>query len=248
MHFKYSFYLIIFILLNCFTAAFAEDNKMTVEQFQKMLDCQKEAIKRVDITNGQPLFDVKVADKEVHQLVDVNSADRKKLIQQVIASGVPLTIHDDLMDWVKDKFGGNHAGENQFGCSQLAALLVENKTGTITQVDVIDGSNLIDVQLTGEPVHEFVMPVEIKQEVIDQLASKGIKVEHKAAKLDFGYILPGFILGVLGLGALYMFSPMRLASEVNPRPDLINPQATQIKNEPGTTGGGEPAGGGSGEV
>jgi hypothetical protein len=236
VHLKYPICLIVLALLNCFSAAFADDNKMTVEQFQKMLDCQKDAIKRVDITNGQPLFDVKVADKEVHQLVDVNNADRKKLIQQVIASGVPLTIHDDLMDWVKDKFGGNHAAEKEFGCSQLATLLVENKANTISQVDVIDGSNVIDVQITGEPQHEFVMPVEIKQEVIDQLASKGVKVDHKAAKLDFGYILPGFILGVLGLGALYMFSPMRLASEVNPRPNLITPQSTQPQNE-GSAGG-----------
>lgn len=235
------------------TAAFADDNKMTVEQFQKMLECQKDAVKLVDITNGQPLFDVKVADKEIHQLVDVKESERKGLIQQVIASGVPLTVHDSLTDWVKDKFSGKRDAGKEFGCSQLATLLLENKTGTINHIDIIDGSNILDIELAGEPVHEVVMPVEIKQEVVDQLASKGVKIEHKAAKLDFGYILPGFVLGLLGLGALYMFSPMRLASEVNPRPNLVTPQSTlpqspsQAADEsstqnPGTDDGGNSAG------
>ncbi len=206
---------------------------MTVDQFKKMLDCEKDAIKRVDITNGQPLFDVKVADKEIHQLVDVKEPERKQLIQQVIASGVPLIIHDNLMDWVKDKFSGKQDTGKEFGCSQLAVILLENKTSTISHVDVIDGSNILDVQISGEPEHEVVMPAEIKQEVVDQLVSKGVKVDHKPAKLDFGYILPGFVLGLLGLGALYMFSPMKLGSELNGRPQLVNPPSSPFGTEDG---------------
>ncbi len=213
--------LLLLLLLNCCAAAQADDNKLTVEQFQKIMDCQKDSIKRVSITNGQPLFDVKMADKQTDQTVDVKEDERKKLIQQVIASGVPLTIHDNLIDWVKFKFS-NRDTSKDLTCSQLAVILVENKANTIEHVDVIDGGNILDVQTAGEPAREVVMPAEIKQEVVDQLISKGVKVDHKAAKLDFSFILPGFILGVIGLGALYMFSPMRLASEVNPRPKVID--------------------------
>lgn len=233
---KHIFLLLLLLLLNCNSAVLADENKMTVEQFQKMLDCQKDAIKSVDITNGQPLFDVKVADKEVHQLVDVKESERKSLIQQVIASGVPLVIHDNLMDWVNDKFSGKKERGKDFGCSQLAALMAENKVSTISHVDVIDGTNALVIQISGEPEHEVVMPVEIKQELVDQLSSKGVKVDHKSAKLDLGYILPGFILGVLALGALYMFSPMRLASEVNGRPNIVRPQSS---DSDGTTGSGD---------
>ena len=213
--------LLLLLLLNCFAAAQADDNKLTVEQFQKILDCSKDTIKWVAITNGQPLFDVKMADKTVDQTVDVKEDERKKLIQQVIASGVPLTIHDNLVDWIKFKFS-NRDTSKDLTCSQLATILLENKASTIAHVDVIDGGNIIEVQTVGEPAREVVMPAEIKQEVVDQLSSKGVKVDHKAAKLDFSFIMPGFILGVLGLGALYMFSPMKLASEVNPRPRVID--------------------------
>lgn len=232
---KHILLLLLLMLLSCNSAVLAEENKMTVEQFLKMLDCQKDAIKSVDITNGQPLFDVKVADKEVHQLVEVKDSERKGLIQQVIASGVPLVIHDSLMDWVNDKFSGKKERGKEFGCSQLAALMAESKTGTINHVDVIDGTNSLAIQISGEPEHEIVMPVEIKQEVVDQLIGKGVKVDHKAAKLDLGYILPGFILGVLALGALYMFSPMRLASEVNGRPNIVRPQGGD--SDGGSAGG-----------
>ncbi len=231
--------LLLLLLLNCFVAAQADDNKLTVEQFQKMLDCQKDAIKRVSITNGLPVFDVKVADKTTDQTVDVKDDERKKLIQQVIASGVPMTMHDNLMDWVKYKFSGNHDTSDDLTCSGLAVILLENKTNTITHVDVVDGTNILNVQIDGKPEREVVMPAEIKQEVVDQLTSKGVKVDHKAAKLDFSFILPGFVLGLIGLGAMFMFSPMRLASEVNPRPNVITPQAPDSPS--GTNnGGGEP--------
>ncbi|CAN5610352.1 hypothetical protein BH10CYA1_BH10CYA1_12400 [soil metagenome] len=226
--------LLLLLLLNCFAAARADDNKLTVEQLQKILDCQKDSIKHVSITNGQPLFDVKVADKNTDQTVDVKEEERKKLIQQVIASAVPLTIHDNLIDWVKYKFSGNRDTSGDLTCSGLATILLENKASTITHVDVIDGTNSLDVQIDGQPAREVVMPVEIKQEVVDQMAVKGVKVDHKPAKLDFSFILPGFILGVIGLGAVYMFSPMKLASEVNPKPTVISPPAA---GEPGTNNG-----------
>ncbi len=84
-----------------------------------MLDCQKDAIKRVSITNGLPVFDVKVADKAIDRTIDVKEDERKKLIQQVIASGVPLTIHDNLLDWVKYKFSGNRDSSEDLTCSAL---------------------------------------------------------------------------------------------------------------------------------
>lgn len=227
--------LLLLLLLNCFVAAQADDNKLTVEQFQKMLDCQKDAIKRVSITNGLPVFDVKVADKNIDQTIDVKEDERKKLIQQVIASGVPMTMHDNLMDWVKYKFSGNKDTSDDLTCSGLAVILLENKTNTITHVDVVDGTNILNVQIDGKPEREVVMPSEIKQEVVDQLASKGVKVDHKAAKLDFSFILPGFVLGLIGLGAMFMFSPMRLASEVNPKPSVITPQSA---DPTGTNNGG----------
>ncbi len=232
--------LLLLLLLNCFAAAQADDNKLTVEQFQKMLDCQKDAIKRVSITNGLPVFDVKVADKTTDQTVDVKDDERKKLIQQVIASGVPMTMHDNVMDWVKFKFSGNKDTSDDLTCSGLAVILLENKANTITHVDVVDGTNILNVQIDGKPEREVVMPVEIKQEVVDQLASKGVKVDHKAAKLDFGFILPGFVLGLIALGAMFMFSPMRLASEVNPKPSVITPQSPE---PPGTNNGGTNNGG-----
>ena len=227
--------LLLLLFLNCFAAAQADDNKLTVEQFQKMLDCQKDAIKRVSITNGLPVFDVKVADKTTDQTVDVKDDERKKLIQQVIASGVPMTMHDNLMDWVKYKFSGTKDTSDDLTCTGLAVILLENKANTITHVDVIDGTNILNVQIDGKPEREVVMPSEIKQEVVDQLVSKGVKVDHKAAKLDFSFILPGFVLGLIGLGAMFMFSPMRLASEVNPKPSVITPQSA---DPPGTNNGG----------
>jgi hypothetical protein len=216
---------ICFLLLLCALcgeAAFAADNSLTLEQFQKIIDCQRNVVKVVNITNGQPLFDADIEGKEANQLVDVPKDERKKLIQQLLANAIPLRVHDNLVEWLKYKFGVIHENSDSLTCSQIVTLLLEGKTSTIAHVDVIDDSNVLSVQINSAPVREVVMPVEIKQDVVNELARKGVKIEHKPAKLDFTYILPGFLLGILGLGLVYLFIPMKLAAEVLPRPSVIS--------------------------
>jgi hypothetical protein len=216
---------IFFLLLLCGLygdAAFAADNSLTLDQFQKIIDCQRDVVKVVNITNGQPLFDADIIGKEANQLVDVPKDERKKLIQKLLGYAIPFKVHDNLIEWLKYKFGANHDNSDSLTCSQIATLLLEGKTNTIAHVDVIDDSNVLSVQMNGAPVREVVMPVEIKQDIVDELTRKGVKVEHKPAKLDFTYILPGFLLGILGLGLVYLFIPMKLATEVLPRPGVIS--------------------------
>lgn len=207
--------LLLFLASTC--AAFADDT-MTVEQLQKVLECQRDAVIRVNVTNGQPLFDVKMSDKATDQLVSVKDEERRRLVQTLVASRVPVIIHDNLMDWIAYKFSG--AKKDDMNFSDLAAILLAGDANKILRADIIDGSNKLDIQLA-DGVHRIVLPAELRQDLLDEMARKGIKLDHKAASLELGYILPGFVLGVLGLGLLYMFIPMKLASEVNPRPKVL---------------------------
>ena len=60
---------------------------------------------------------------------------------------------------------------------------------------------------------DVVIPTEVKQEMLDQFARRGIKVEHKAPSLDLTYVLPGFLVAMLVLGLIYMNIPIRLSTE-----------------------------------
>jgi hypothetical protein len=221
---KYLVSLIFLLCISCCGAAQAEDDSLTIEQFQKILDCQRDQVQMVDITNGQALFVVKIAGFEKDKLVNVPSDRRKALIQQLFANGIILKVHDNLSEWLKYKFTGSHESGEPLACSQLANMLLEGRAGFITHVDVIDQTNLLSVQISGMPAKEVVMPAEIKQDMVDEFVRKGVKVEHKPPKQDLSYVLPGFLLAMLGLGMIYMFTPMKLASELKTKPALKSSQ------------------------
>ncbi len=211
---KYLVSLILLLCISCCGAAQAENDSLTIEQFQKILECQRDQVQMVDITNGQALFVVKIAGFEKDKLVNVPNDRRKALIQQLFVNAIKLKVHDNLADWLKYKFSGSHESAEPLSCSQLANMLLEGRAGFITHVDVIDDTNLLSVQISGMPDKEVIMPAEIKQDMVDEFVRKGVKVEHKPPKQDLSYVLPGFLLAMLGLGMIYMFIPMKLASEL----------------------------------
>ncbi len=221
---KYLVSLILLLCIACCGPALAENDSLTIEQFQKILECQRDQVQMVDITNGQALFVVKIAGFEKDKLVNVPNDRRKALIQQLFANGLKLKVHDNLFEWLKYKFTGSHESGEPLSCSQLANMLLEGRAGFITHVDVIDQTNLLSVQISAMPAKEVVMPAEIKQDMVDEFVRKGVKVEHKPPKQDLSYVLPGFLLGMLGLGLVYMFIPMKLASELKVKPVLNSSQ------------------------
>ncbi|HEY9676567.1 MAG TPA: hypothetical protein V6C76_01095 [Drouetiella sp.] len=197
----------------------ADSNSLTFDQFQKMLDSQKSDIKIVNLTNGQPVLDVKLVNEVVDKTVDIPADKRAGLIQQIIAAGVPLRVHDSLLKWTQYKVNLSN-GDEGIDFAQLANLMAEGKTSTISHVDDFENTNLLDVTLQNAKPDEVVVPAELKKDMVAELARKGVTVERKPAKQDFSLILPAFIAAIAALGAFYMFVPMKLGAEINGAPTL----------------------------
>lgn len=169
-------------------------------------DRKSSQIQKIEVTNGVPVIGVRFVGSDKSLDVAVPDNRRKELLQMLVQADVSMDVRDG--PFVFPALFSHK--EELLTFSQLRNLV---RAGHSDQIERIysTGKATLAVRMIGAPQdRDVVCPLELKQDLVDELQKSGVKLlERRAEKPNFLVIESAFFLALALLGTIFVFARAR---------------------------------------